>query len=125
MNNEQSGVAPCPFCGAGPDDIDPTGWLDGAGNRGPECLSCGATARSLQAWNRREHRQCHRPPAGWTCTRVAEHDGPCAAFMIGVPTPFPGYPPVAEDRKLTATELEPPCPECGQRGCNGECMENL
>lgn len=22
---------------------------------------------------------CTRPPAGWTCSRMADHDGPCAA----------------------------------------------
>lgn len=25
---------------------------------------------------------CLKPPAGWTCSRVAGHDGPCAAARI-------------------------------------------
>ena len=24
--------------------------------------------------------RCNRPPMGWTCTRTAGHDGPCAAI---------------------------------------------
>lgn len=32
--------------------------------------------------------QCDRPPAGWYCTRVAGHDGPCAAL----PDPEPRIP---------------------------------
>ena len=27
--------------------------------------------------------QCAAPPAGWTCSRVAGHEGPCAASPIG------------------------------------------
>ena len=41
----------CPFCKS--DDIDAEGWLDGNGNRGPECMGCGATAQSLHKWNSR------------------------------------------------------------------------
>lgn len=41
---------PCPFCGC---DADPKGWLRGDGVRGPECDNCGATAASLEAWNKR------------------------------------------------------------------------
>ena len=49
----------CPFCGGS--DVDPEGWLSeeedpvtgDAVRRGPECLSCGATTRSFEAWNRR------------------------------------------------------------------------
>lgn len=48
--SERNGVAPCPFCGG---DCDPTGWLSGDGVRGPECESCGATAASVEDWNRR------------------------------------------------------------------------
>lgn len=43
-------LKPCPFCGA---ECDETGWLDGNGNRGPECSDCGATAMSKENWNRR------------------------------------------------------------------------
>ncbi|EPO8006938.1 hypothetical protein ACUHOQ_000241 [Pseudomonas aeruginosa] len=42
--------APCPFCGG---EVDPTGWLRGDGTRGPECNYCGATARSMEAWQTR------------------------------------------------------------------------
>ncbi|MFU2892045.1 hypothetical protein ACM7N3_11785 [Pseudomonas aeruginosa] len=42
--------APCPFCGG---EVDPTGWLRGDGPRGPECNDCGATARSMEAWQTR------------------------------------------------------------------------
>lgn len=42
--------APCPFCGG---EVDPTGWLRGDGTRGPECNDCGATARSMEAWQAR------------------------------------------------------------------------
>lgn len=47
LNND---ILPCPFCGG---EVDPHGWLDGYGNEGPECEQCGATARSLDDWNRR------------------------------------------------------------------------
>lgn len=40
----------CPFCGGG---VDPSGWLDGNGNRGPECEMCGATAPDMETWNKR------------------------------------------------------------------------
>lgn len=26
--------------------------------------------------------QCLRPPAGWTCSRGADHEGPCAAARV-------------------------------------------
>lgn len=45
------GIKPCPFCGS--EDVDPIGWLDGSGRRGPECSDCGATARSKEGWNKR------------------------------------------------------------------------
>lgn len=41
---------PCPFCGG---QVDPDGWLDGNGKRGPECDECGATAESMDVWNSR------------------------------------------------------------------------
>lgn len=53
----------CPFCGAvdmRSDEnadvrmqIDPEGWLNGEGKRGPACIRCGATAPSAEVWNRR------------------------------------------------------------------------
>lgn len=46
------GVPACPFCGG---EVDPTGWLRGDGVRGPECNDCGATAPSMEVWQRRAH----------------------------------------------------------------------
>lgn len=46
----------CPFCGG---KADRYGWLSGEGDFGPECETCGATAASVEAWNRRAL------PAGW------------------------------------------------------------
>lgn len=49
-------LLPCPFCGAteeSEDPVDRNGWLDDKGNEGPECLSCGATAKTIEAWNTR------------------------------------------------------------------------
>lgn len=51
-------LLPCPFCGG---TADPEGWLSAeedpvTGNalrRGPECNDCGATARSVEMWNKR------------------------------------------------------------------------
>jgi hypothetical protein len=51
-------IYPCPFCGS--ESIDAEGWLDGDGNRGPECLECGATADSLGKWNRRDDTELTR-----------------------------------------------------------------
>lgn len=46
-------LKPCPFCGS---ECDPNGWK-GMGNgglmSGPECAKCGATAESVESWNRR------------------------------------------------------------------------
>lgn len=41
---------PCPFCGG---ECDPEGWLDGNGERGPECETCGATTTTVNTWNHR------------------------------------------------------------------------
>lgn len=43
-------LKPCPFCGG---EADPEGWMNGDGECGPECESCGATASSVIVWNRR------------------------------------------------------------------------
>ncbi len=51
-------LKPCPFCGR---EVDPAGWLQHGGCRGPECMDCGATADSVEAWNRRS-----LPPVPWT-----------------------------------------------------------
>ncbi len=46
---KKESVAPCPFCGS----EDVYGWVNGDGQRGPECMSCGATALNVEKWNRR------------------------------------------------------------------------
>jgi ParB-like chromosome segregation protein Spo0J len=45
-----AGNMPCPFCGGG---VDPKGWIDSKGERGPECKKCAATTPSLEVWNSR------------------------------------------------------------------------
>ncbi|MCA8251809.1 Lar family restriction alleviation protein [Burkholderia sp. AU31624] len=44
-------VDPCPFCGS--ENVDPKGWLANDGRSGPACDECGATAESIEGWNRR------------------------------------------------------------------------
>ena len=41
----------CPFCGS--TDIDPEGWMNGEGKKGPVCNNCGASADSIDWWNTR------------------------------------------------------------------------
>lgn len=43
-------LLPCPFCGSA--DIDESAWASRV-KHGPGCSSCGATAESNEAWNRR------------------------------------------------------------------------
>lgn len=50
MTADKDALLPCPFCGG---ECDPEGWLDGNGRRGPECNECGATADTVEDWNRR------------------------------------------------------------------------
>lgn len=40
----------CPFCNG---KVDPRGWLGSGGVRGPECDGCGATALTIEAWEKR------------------------------------------------------------------------
>lgn len=54
-------LKPCPFCGG---KCDPRGWLSGAGEAGPECCDCGATATSGADWNRRVDTDAQDEPAG-------------------------------------------------------------
>ncbi len=102
--------APCPFCGG---EVDPTGWLRGDGTRGPECNDCGATARSMEAWQTRAAPTGQTPQAwldvqaerrrqieaeGWTPEHDDEHaDGQmaqaagCYALHAGgIDTDWPG-----------------------------------
>jgi len=37
---------------------------------------------------------CNRPPAGWTCSRVPGHEGPCAAWPVNTPPAPSPKPPV-------------------------------
>lgn len=68
---------PCPFCGG---ECDPEGWLgerDGHPYRGPECNDCGATAESVEAWNRRTAIAAQGVPDGYIgsayCFNAHEH----------------------------------------------------
>lgn len=79
-----AGGKSCPFCN-GP--VDEDGWLDGSGNRGPECMSCGATAPSMEVWNTRPAPSA--VPDGWqlvpkepTDEMMRAHD---ECLMRGVP----------------------------------------
>lgn len=70
-------LLPCPFCGSS--DVDAAGWLDGQGRRGPECMGCGATAQSVDAWNRRH------TPAGWQLVPVEPTAGMMRALWQAEP----------------------------------------
>jgi len=41
----------CPFCGS--HDVDAEFWSRDAGVSVPRCMTCGATAESVEDWNRR------------------------------------------------------------------------
>ena len=57
----------CPFCGG---NVDPAGWLRGDGVRGPECEDCGATASSMDVWNKRAAPEAPRQePVAWGAWR--------------------------------------------------------
>lgn len=45
-------LMPCLLCGAS--EVDATGWRNGKGDSGPQCLQCGATAESVAIWNNRD-----------------------------------------------------------------------
>lgn len=61
----------CPFCGGA---VDPTGWLRGDGLRGPECEDCGATARSIEAWESRAEAQALRERLAFAEDAAAKGD---------------------------------------------------
>ena len=48
---EKNELLPCPFCAS--TGIDAEGWSCSDGRKGPACDSCGASADSEEAWNRR------------------------------------------------------------------------
>jgi hypothetical protein len=80
-------------------------WQDPAGNTLDVCPACEAAYSAAGTWPRTEYGEycsvshgkhqgecqvhsaikppplpaCTLPPAGWTCSRPAGHDGPCAA----------------------------------------------
>lgn len=72
-----SDLLPCPFCGSS--DIDPEGWLNGLGERGPECLECGATGPTATRWN------CRPASGGWQTVPIEADNSmmQAAAFMVG------------------------------------------
>lgn len=65
---DEKGNLPCPFCGG---RCEPNGWMgsydDGVPMCGPECEDCGATANSIEEWNRRSTALAGKAvvPAGW------------------------------------------------------------
>ncbi|EKK3977731.1 hypothetical protein PNF40_003449 [Cronobacter sakazakii] len=65
---DEKGNLPCPFCGG---RCDPNGWMgsydDGVPMCGPECEDCGATASSIEEWNRRSTALAGKAvvPEGW------------------------------------------------------------
>ncbi|EPD3811085.1 DUF551 domain-containing protein [Cronobacter dublinensis] len=65
---DENGNLPCPFCGG---RCDPNGWMgsydDGVPMCGPECEDCGATASSIEEWNRRSTALAGKAvvPEGW------------------------------------------------------------
>ncbi|EJJ0660970.1 DUF551 domain-containing protein [Cronobacter sakazakii] len=73
---DENGNLPCPFCGG---RCDPNGWMgsydDGVPMCGPECEDCGATANSIEEWNRRSTALAGKAVGGsdgFECTPVAD-----------------------------------------------------
>ncbi|EOL8993743.1 hypothetical protein ACM913_004010 [Cronobacter sakazakii] len=70
---DENGNLPCPFCGG---RCDPNGWMgsydDGVPMCGPECEDCGATANSIEEWNRRTTALACKAvvPEGWKLVPV-------------------------------------------------------
>ncbi|WP_202631802.1 hypothetical protein [Cronobacter sakazakii] len=70
---DEKGNLPCPFCGG---RCDPNGWMgsydDGVPMCGPECEDCGATASSIEEWNRRSTALAGKAvvPEGWKLVPV-------------------------------------------------------
>lgn len=72
---------PCPFCGG---KVDPEGWLCNDGRTGPACDDCGASAPSMDMWNRCLARTEARNAALEEAAKLAE--------MPGVWRPHPDIP---------------------------------
>ncbi|MEH8011974.1 hypothetical protein ABZQ96_04280 [Pseudomonas aeruginosa] len=123
--------APCPFCGS---EVDRTGWLRGNGTRGPECNYCGATARSMEAWQTRAALS-HAPTSSaspsckWTessgiwetsCGQTWNfiEDGPAENGALFCHHCGGRLVLIKSDDQEDDGE---PCPECMEHGCNGEC----
>ncbi|ELY2905149.1 hypothetical protein SMC68_003789 [Cronobacter sakazakii] len=70
---DENGNLSCPFCGG---RCDPNGWMgsydDGVPMCGPECEDCGATANSIEEWNRRSTALAGKAvvPEGWKLVPV-------------------------------------------------------
>ncbi|WP_105607012.1 hypothetical protein [Cronobacter sakazakii] len=73
VGSDENGNLPCPFCGG---RCDPNGWMgsydDGVPKCGPECEDCGATANSIEEWNRRSTALAGKAvvPEGWKLVPV-------------------------------------------------------
>ncbi|ELY2630684.1 hypothetical protein SMC50_003158 [Cronobacter sakazakii] len=84
---DENGNLPCPFCGG---RCDPNGWMgsydDGVPMCGPECEDCGATANSIEEWNRRSTALAGKAvvPEGWKLVPVEPTDAMCDIGHIGV-----------------------------------------
>ncbi|MDP9039804.1 MAG: hypothetical protein M3O02_11125 [Acidobacteriota bacterium] len=82
----------------------PSGMIDIIDSRRPDTamsIGCGSTDAAawahaarrtgIDAADEAEHSAatgslpCTIPPAGWSCSRGAGHDGPCAALLISIP----------------------------------------
>lgn len=90
------GQTPCPYCGRRFRQEDkrktPVGILNSARLTGPPAPTSP---------------ECKRPPAGWRCTRMAGHPGPCAAL------PTRGS---ARPGRKTKAASHTPRPASGRRG---------
>ena len=56
MGVSQISMKACPFCGSVEVDAQFTAWQDvndGTIEHGPGCMDCGATAETLEGWNKR------------------------------------------------------------------------
>ncbi|AIP62708.1 Lar family restriction alleviation protein [Burkholderia thailandensis] len=71
-------VDPCPFCGS--ENVDPKGWLANDGRSGPACDDCGATAESVEGWNRRAQPE---PPAADERADALYDSAYCAGVQEG------------------------------------------
>lgn len=70
----------CPFCGSS--DIDPEGVLCNDGTKSPQCMTCGATAESLEKWNTRTPQQSENKVFHCLeCNGIDGHRKDCPEFI--------------------------------------------